>query len=211
MSNKSIKAPGDEAGPWFLLGEVRTVRCWRGEDELSARRGAGNVSSRPKDCEYTPTKCLSALNHWYTSTHINDGQLITSVWLRDAFYLFISAPQQHPAPSARLEMGWYGIFHVDEDRMDCCLCHRYGISISVALWWEPVGMVWNRKLSFFSLLLIFLQQNVGAVTVSLFISISVAWWLSDLYQCQLLVAAVDSLLGVVSILSVQAFLHETLT
>lgn len=151
MSNKSIKAPGDEAGPWFLLGEVRTVRCWRGEDELSARRGAGNVSSRPEQgkTEYTPTKCLSALNHWYTSTHINDGQLITSVWLRDAFYLFISAPQQHPAPSARLEMGWYGIFHVDEDRMDCCLCHRYGISISVALWWEPVGMVWNRKLSFF--------------------------------------------------------------
>lgn len=133
---------GSCSGRWELSG----AEGWK----MSSARAGGQVTSAVgRKTEYTPTKCLSALNHWYTSTHINDGQLITSVWLRDAFYLFISAPQQHPAPSARLEMGWYGIFHVDEDRMDCCLCHRYGISISVALWWEPVGMVWNRKLSFF--------------------------------------------------------------
>lgn len=107
-----IKAPGDEARPWFLLGEVRTVRCWRGEDELSARRGAGNVSSRPEQGKTvnTPTKCLSALNHWYTSTHINDGQLITSVWLRDAFFFLFRRLSSIPRPPLGLKWDDMGFF-----------------------------------------------------------------------------------------------------
>ncbi len=83
----------------------------RGEDELSARRGAGNVSSRAgagKDCTYTPTKCLSPLNRWYTPTHthINNGQLISSAWLSAAFYLRLMSAS---AASRALRLAWNGM------------------------------------------------------------------------------------------------------
>lgn len=45
---------------WFLLGEVRAVRCWEGE--MSSARAGGQVTSavgRSREkTEHTPTKCV---------------------------------------------------------------------------------------------------------------------------------------------------------
>lgn len=92
----------------------RTVRCWGGEDELSARRGAGNVSSRPeqgKTVTHTHTKCLPPLNHWYTPTHINNGQLISSVWLSCAsLFLIHECLGSIPRPPLGLKWDDMGFF-----------------------------------------------------------------------------------------------------
>lgn len=73
-----LRGASSSSGRWELSGT-------EGGDELSAR-ARGQVTSalgrsRKRLRTHTYQVCLSALNHWYTSTEMNNGQLISSVWL----------------------------------------------------------------------------------------------------------------------------------
>lgn len=77
----------------------------RGEDELSARWGAGNVSSRPERGKTVHTHPSSVYRRGITPTHINNGQLMGSVWLSAAFS---SWSMNASAASRALRLAWNG-------------------------------------------------------------------------------------------------------
>lgn len=78
----------------------------RGEDELSARWGAGNVSSRPERGKTVHTHPSSVYRRGITLTHINNGQLMGSVWLSAAFS---SWSMNASAASRALRLAWNGM------------------------------------------------------------------------------------------------------
>lgn len=145
----------------FLLGELRAVRCWGGK--MSSARAGGQVTSAVgrsrQDCAYTPTKCLSPLNHWDTPTHINNGQLISSVWLSAAFLIPIhDSLGSIPRPPLGLKWDDMGFFM--STKIGGILAFALG-KISRARPWvylgcEPLWTVWQRKLPYiFSFLCFF--------------------------------------------------------
>lgn len=78
----------------------------RGEDELSTRRGAGNVSSRPERGKTVHTHPSSVYRRVITPTHINNGQIISSVWLSAAFSFW---SMNASAASRALRLAWNGM------------------------------------------------------------------------------------------------------
>lgn len=165
----------------FLLGEVRAVRCWGGEDELSARWGAGNVSSRPEQGKTVHTHPPSVYRRLISDTHIKNGQLISPVWLSAAFF-FLLIPIHEclgSIPRPPLGLKWDDMGFFMSTKIGGILAFALGkISEKAPPWFSSsLRLVWQRKTA--SHRFISLHQKCHCCNCNLYLSPSV---LGDGYE-----------------------------